>query len=182
MEPTQGWPDLGPVLISFGGLPGTGKSTLARGLALVTGATYLRIDTVEQALRDLCDLTVEGEGYELSYRLAADNLRLGHSVVADSCNPIGLTRASWRRVAEETRSYFVAVQVVCSDAAEHRQRVESRRADVPGLKLPTWAQVMARDDEPWQEMTLRLDTAGRTPEQSLTELMQRLQATLADLD
>lgn len=53
----------------------------------------MRIDTVEQAIRDLCDFNVEGEGYRLSYRIAADNLKLGISVVADSCNPIDLTRS-----------------------------------------------------------------------------------------
>ena len=38
-------------LIIFGGLPGTGKTTLARKLANDLGATYLRIDTIERALR-----------------------------------------------------------------------------------------------------------------------------------
>lgn len=39
-------------------------------------AFYIRIDTVEQGLRDLCNYKVEGEGYRLSYRLARDNLQL----------------------------------------------------------------------------------------------------------
>jgi predicted kinase len=38
-------------LIVFGGLPGTGKTTLAREVAEEHSATYLRIDTIEQALR-----------------------------------------------------------------------------------------------------------------------------------
>ena len=39
------------MLIVFRGLPATGKSTLAKGLAAHFGAVYLRADTVEQALR-----------------------------------------------------------------------------------------------------------------------------------
>ena len=37
------------MLIIFGGLPGSGKSTVAQALALRTGACYLRVDTIEQA-------------------------------------------------------------------------------------------------------------------------------------
>lgn len=76
-----------PTLYIFSGLPATGKSTLAELLARRLGAAYVRIDTIEQALRDLCSVDVQGEGYRLAYRVAADNLRLGISVVADSCNP-----------------------------------------------------------------------------------------------
>ena len=59
-----------PTLYIFSGLPGTGKSTLAPRLASRLDAMYLRIDTVEQALRDVCGIRVEGEGYRLGYRLA----------------------------------------------------------------------------------------------------------------
>ena len=38
-------------LIEFGGLPGTGKSTLARQLAERTRAVLLRIDEIEAAMR-----------------------------------------------------------------------------------------------------------------------------------
>ena len=37
-------------LLIFGGLPGTGKSTIARLLAARLGAVWLRIDSIEQAL------------------------------------------------------------------------------------------------------------------------------------
>ena len=38
-------------LVVFGGLPGTGKTTIAKDVARRTGAVYLRIDTIEQAVR-----------------------------------------------------------------------------------------------------------------------------------
>lgn len=164
------------LLVIFGGLPGSGKSTLAKALAAAMPATYVRIDTLEQALRDLCDVQVEGEGYELGYRLAADNLRLGGNVVADSCNPIELTRRAWERVARDAGVSFVNVEVVCSDAEAHRRRVETRVAEVPGLELPSWADVVARDYERWRRPRWVVDTAGRSPEQSLDELLDRLES------
>ncbi len=39
------------MLIVFSGLPGTGKTTIANDLAAMTSAVYLRIDTIEQAIR-----------------------------------------------------------------------------------------------------------------------------------
>jgi predicted kinase len=80
------------MLYIFSGLPGTGKTTLSQKLAQHTSAVHIRIDTIEQGLRDLCSVNVVGEGYRLAYRIASDNLNLGISVVADSCNPINLTR------------------------------------------------------------------------------------------
>jgi predicted kinase len=95
----------GPTLYIFSGLPGSGKTTLARLVAQKLHSAYLRIDTIEQGLRDLCSVDVQGEGYRLAYRIAGDNLRLGVSVIADSCNPIELTRRELERVALETQAH-----------------------------------------------------------------------------
>jgi len=62
---------------------------------------------------------VGGLGYMVGYRLAAENLGFGLSVVADSVNPWPLTRAAWRQAAEGHP--YLEVEVVCSDAAEHRR-------------------------------------------------------------
>jgi predicted kinase len=139
------------ILYVFSGLPGTGKTTLSQRLAAELGAVHLRIDTIEQALRDLCGIDVQGEGYRLAYRLAADNLRLGASVVADSCNPIELTRREWHAVAVECGVRAVDIEVVCSNPVAHRARVESRTATVAGLRLPTWQDVVQRQYDPWTQ-------------------------------
>lgn len=163
-----------PTLYVFAGLPGSGKSTLAKLLARHLGATYLRIDTIEQALRDLCAIAVQGEGYRLAYRVAADGLALGTSVVADSCNPIDLTRREWREVAHAAGARHVDVEVTCSDADEHRSRVETRRSEVPGLKLPTWREVVEREYHPWTVERVVIDTAGRTEQECVDELLMEL--------
>src|SRR5688572_9783383 len=125
-------------LFIFAGLPGTGKTSLARRFTQHVQAIHLRVDTIEQGLRELCNMHVEGEGYRLSYRIAADNLRLGMDVVADSCNPLEITRREWEQVAQEAGATFVNIEVICSDIREHQRRIESRRSDIPGLKLPSW--------------------------------------------
>ncbi|MEM9220284.1 MAG: AAA family ATPase [Cyanobacteria bacterium P01_F01_bin.150] len=162
-------------LFIFSGLPGTGKTTLAKHLAQAIGAVYLRIDTVEQALRDLCQFNVEGEGYRLSYQIAADNLRLGNSVVADSCNPIELTRNEWQQVASDNNAAFVNIELICSDRQEHRHRIESRQTDISGLKLPTWHDVEIREYHPWSTDRITIDTAGCSESDCCEALMLALQ-------
>lgn len=166
--------DPGPVLYIFSGLPGTGKTTLAQFLARRLGAIYLRIDTVEQTLRELCGLEVQGEGYRLSYRVAADNLKLGLSVVADSCNPVELTRQEWEAVASNLGARYVNIEVICSAPTEHRHRVEDRVPSVPGLKLPTWQEVQSREYHPWTRERVEVDTSGKSPSASFSGLVAAL--------
>ncbi len=137
-------------------------------------AVYLRIDTIEQALRELCSVDVQGEGYRFSYRIAADNLRLGMSVVADSCNPIELTRREWEQVALGAQAEYVNIEVTCSDAREHRLRVETRLSIVSGLRLPTWREVENREYHDWTVDRIVIDTADRPEVECVADLLSEL--------
>jgi predicted kinase len=158
------------VLIVLSGLPGVGKTTIARELARATGAVHVRIDAIEQALRN-AGREVQGEGYAVAYAVAEDNLRLGRLVVADCVNPWPLTRREWRSVADRAGVRAVDVELVCSDADEHRRRVESRSADITGHRLPTWPEVGGRDYRPWDGERLVIDTARLNVEQSIRTIL-----------
>ena len=154
------------MLIIFSGLSATGKTTISRELARQIDGMHLRIDSIEQALRNE-GLQVSVEGYVAAYAVAEDNLRLGRLVVADSVNPWPLTRKAWRAVAERAGTVAVDVEVVCSDRGEHRRRAEERRPDIPGHRVPTWDEIVSRDYRPWDEPRVRIDTAVMSIEEAV---------------
>jgi predicted kinase len=162
------------LLIIFSGLPGVGKSTIAHELALAIGAVHVRIDSIEQAIRAWGIADMEDLGYRVGYAMALDNLRLGLVVVADSVNPIELTREAWRAVARDAGVASLDVEVVCSDADEHRRRAESRPQDIQGHVHPTWAEVSARDYRPWTDERLVIDTAVQDVAASVAQIRAAL--------
>ena len=165
------------MLIVLSGLPGVGKTTIARELARTIGATHVRIDSIEQALRQ-AGIRVEGEGYRVAYAVAEDNLRLGRAVIADCVNPWPLTREEWRAVAARAGVRAIDVEILCSDPAEHRRRVERRAPDIPGHRLPTWSEVEARDYRPWDAERLTIDTACNDVERSVRAIVDAMSARL----
>ncbi|MES1170444.1 MAG: AAA family ATPase [Leifsonia sp.] len=158
-------PDAGsPLLVALSGLPGSGKTTVARALATRLGAVHVRVDVIETALAtsDAVSLADHPElGYRVAYALASDHLRNGISVVADTVNPVAVTREAWRRVAADAGARVLDVEVVCSNPAEHRRRVEERVTDIPGHEEPTWEDVVRREFEPIAlgPDAVRVDTA-----------------------
>ena len=172
------------MLVVFAGLPGTGKSTIARTLAHELRAVWLRIDSIEQGIRassaivgDLADA-----GYGAAHGVAQDNLRLGHIVVADSVNPWMLTRNAWRDAGRRVGAKVIEVEIICSDVKEHRHRVETRPSEVDGLELPDWQAVIERDYHPWDREHLTIDTAGRNATDCVAAIRAALHRVLAELD
>jgi predicted kinase len=149
-----------PSLIVFGGLPGTGKTTISRELARRLSASYIRIDTIEQALK-AAGHAVGATGYTIANALAVENLKLDRTVIADCVNPVLASRQGWRDTAQRYQARLVEIESICSDIAEHRRRVESRIADIEGLIQPTWQEVIGRSYEPWDRDRLVLDTASK---------------------
>ncbi len=163
-------------LIAFAGLPGVGKSSIARHLARRCGATWLRIDSMDQAIwasgtapSDLLDWT-----YRAAQAIAADNLSLGLDVIADCVNDCQEARDGWEAAARRAGAEVKWLEIVCSDAIEHRRRIETRSSDVAGLALPGWDAVVARAYEEWKRDRLVVDTAHRNLEACVDEALDLL--------
>jgi predicted kinase len=163
------------LLIVLGGLPGTGKTSLSKELSAQLGAVYLRIDTIEQALLREDALKVGNEGYLAAYAIAEDNLKTGNIVIADSVNSIPITRDAWHDVARRSGANILEIEVICSDKAEHRRRVEKRTADIPGHKMPAWDEVINRAYHPWQTKDLTLDTSKQSIAEAVEKIISLLQ-------
>lgn len=163
-------------MIILGGLPGSGKTALSLELARRLSAFHLRIDTIEQAIKNSSagPVAMDDSGYRVAYALAEDNLRLGRTVIADSVNPIELTRDAWRDVARRAAAKAIEIEVVCSDETEHRRRVETRRSDIPGLDLPSWREVQDREYETWSSVDMVIDTASEETDLSVARIYAAL--------
>lgn len=161
-----------PVLVVLGGLPASGKTTIARELATTRGLVHLRVDSIEQAIRESGELqNPMVAGYMVSYAVAADQLDRGLSVVADQVNPVDATRRAWQEVAREHGARLVQVEVSCSDAELHRSRAEARTTGVDGLLQPRWDQIVGRRYEP-MTADLHLDTADLEVAECVTKILE----------
>ena len=158
------------------GLPGVGKTTVARELARQIGAVHLRIDSIEDAIRGSAatNRPREDVGYRVAYAIAEDNLRIGRTIVADSVNPLRLTRDAWLNVAKRAGVTAVEIEIRCSAPEEHRRRVEARAAEIPGLTMPTWTDVVAREYHSWDREHLVIDSANRTIDENVCAIRAAL--------
>ncbi|WP_341516608.1 AAA family ATPase [Citrobacter gillenii] len=164
------------MLIIFSGLPGSGKSTIAQALAKKLNAVYLRIDTIEQAIREAENEEREmgPQGYFVAYNLARENLKMGATVIADSVNPLAITRDAYRDVALSGGSDYLEIEVVCTDQVQHHKQVEQRKPEVEGLSLPDWNDVTSLSYETWDRERLILDSAKLSVSQSVEMVIEAL--------
>ena len=158
-------------LTVVGGLPAVGKTAVCREVLRLRSEsqagppTWLRIDSIEQALRDSGEMLPGmpgGAGYYVAAAVARDVLASGGDVLVECVNPLPLTRRLWEETASAAGARFLAVEIVCSDAAEHHRRARLRVSDIKGLELPGWQEITHRDYAPWPEADLRFDTARLT--------------------
>lgn len=162
-------------LVAMKGHPGTGKSTLARGLARRFRWPLIDKDDIKDHT-----LGLPG-GNELAYRIlwqvVATQLALGLSVIADSplSYPISYTTAQELAANFDARLLVVETRL---DKAEWCRRLDARSPDESAHKIRGWA-AMQRQlqiyDGCWQypiapEHHLVLDTTQ--PEDFLVGLVQ----------
>lgn len=147
------------------GLPGSGKTLLARALGIALGAAVVSVDSVEKAIRRAGVATAEPIGlaaYSVAQALADDELALGHAVIADAVNVAAEARAAWQALARHHGTDLRVVEVVCGDPVEHRRRVEERAATERGMPPMSWQRVreLAGSYRPWPVRTLTVDSTA----------------------
>jgi predicted kinase len=164
------------VLVILSGLSGVGKTTIARELARQLGAVHIRIDSIEQAIRHAKGDSgpPDETGYRIGYAVALDNLRFGRTVIADSVNPIAISRNAWLEVAVRAQVRAIEVELKCSDAEEHRNRIENRVVDIAGSPPLTWQEVIAREYHTWDRDHLVIDTAVCSVQQAVKIIQEAL--------
>jgi len=149
------------VFVVMAGLPGAGKSSVARGVAVELGICLFELDRIEAPLLErVSGDTLGWGGYEILTSLADDHLALGHSVILDCVTWVRPLRARWAQLAQARNAAFRPIEVVCSDEALHRSRLLQRRRSSRGLADPPWERVeeARRLYEPWDTPRLELDS------------------------
>jgi predicted kinase len=150
-------------LIVMSGLPGTGKSAVAEGLAAEFGFPVFAKDWLEASLLESGEVAREQLGmigYGLLTTLARRQLSLGQSAILDSVAGFSSIRATWRSPAEEYDASWFAIECTCSSSDLHRQRLSQRKRGIPGWPELDWSEVERVQSyfEPWSEERLNLDS------------------------
>jgi predicted kinase len=165
-------------LVVTAGLPGSGKSSIAEGLARIFRAPILSVDPIEAAMwRSNLPKRMTGiAAYEIAEALAEENLKLGSTVIVDAVNPVEAARAMWRRLAGRQQVRLTFVECHCSDLATHRNRIANRVRGIAGMPEVTWDGVEERraEYEPWTTDRILLDTA----KESIESLIDRVRSLL----
>jgi len=125
-------------VIIVGGIPGTGKTTIAEALSSELGVTLLSKDILEAAIvrtgiatRD----TLKGVGYELLSAMAINELSLGRSVILDCVAPLSRVNEFWADLLSEEIRY---IECICSNNQLHESRISSRVRSISGWYELTW--------------------------------------------
>ena len=139
-------------------------------------AIHLRVDSVEEALKMIVvGITpAEDAGYLAIAASAKDNLSLGVDVISDTVNPLEITRRLLVQTAAACGAKLLNVEVVCSDRALHRARVEARKRDIEGLVVPGWQKVSNRKFEPWKGERLIVDTSTESIGASAAAIVKKI--------
>ena len=171
-------PSRRPAMVLIGGLPGTGKSTLARGLAAAANFTVVRSDEVRKELAGVpvtehAQILYTRGWTELTYsecwRRAVELLQNGRRVIVDASFADEARRRSFLYTAR--KQGVPGLLFLCqTDPAVVRERLRARRGDASDADEHVYDQMKAQ----WQPTTnaVEVDTtdSSRALESPIAQL------------
>lgn len=150
-------------IIVVSGLPGSGKSTLAEGIAKKLHIPIFSVDPIESSILKAGIRRGFETGlaaYLVAEKLAAEQLKVGQSVIIDAVNSVREARSMWQKLSEDHGAKLIHIECVV-DEHIHKERIGVRERSMYGIPEVTWEDVEKRREEyiPWEEKRLVVDTA-----------------------
>lgn len=164
-------------IIIISGLPGTGKSTLAEGLAKNFGYPIFSVDPIESAIiKSGIKRSFETglAAYIVAETLANEQMKLGNSVIVDAVNPVSQARQAWRDLAKKYDAKIIIIECIL-DEELHKIRLSSRVRNLHGIAEVTWNDVenLRKEYTVWEDEKLIVNTASN-PKENLEKVLTYL--------
>ena len=172
------------MLVAMAGLPGTGKTAIAEAIGERLLKPVVSVDPIESAILRAgidADQPTGLAAYLVAETLAETVLRAGHGAIVDAVNAVDPAREQWVDLARRTGEPLRFIEVVCSDLALHRSRLEARERNLPHVTSPSWHAVEQSLDEyaEWSGSSAAIERLVLDSVEPLETLVQRALAFLA---
>ncbi|QEO10364.1 AAA family ATPase [Protaetiibacter larvae] len=172
------------MLIVMAGLPAAGKSTIAEVVGNRRGIPVVSVDPIETAILAAgidADQPTGLAAYLVAGAFADAVLAGDGSIIVDAVNAVSPAREQWVKLAERQKSDIRFIEVVCSDAQLHGQRLAARAERLAETALPGAFAVEQSLDE-WEEWTGASGAIARITLDSVEPLGVNVERALAFLD
>ena len=166
------------MLIAMAGLPGTGKTAIAEAIGARLLKPVVSVDPIESAILRAgidADQPTGLAAYLVAETLAETVMHAGHGAIIDAVNAVDPAREQWVNLAARSGQPLKFIEVVCSDATVHRNRLEARQRNLPHLTEPSWHAVEQSLDEyaEWSGPSGAVDRLTLDSVDPLDELVER---------